>query len=103
VQKTGKEAQGGCGGLPQTVGDIQLLGTNPFVNFPENNYTALVNRIAQERELRDQERAALCQKPVQGYSAARRVESPLKDDGLMTIIMSAHKSAKEEDFYWLTK
>jgi hypothetical protein len=70
-QKTGKEAQGGCGGLPQTPGDIQLLGTNPFVNFPENNYTALVNRIALDRELRDQERAALCQKPVQGYSAAR--------------------------------
>ena len=102
MQKTGKDAQGGCGGLPQTVGDIQLLGKNPFVNFPENNYTALVNRIALDRELRDQVRAALRQKPVQGYSAAQRVESPLKDDGLMTI-MSAHKSAKEEDFHWPTK
>jgi len=102
VQKTAQEAQGGCGGLPQTVGDIQLLGKDPFVNFPETNYTALVNRIAQERELRDQGRAALRQKPVQGYSAARRVESPLEEDGLMTI-MSAHKSAKKEDLYWLTK
>ena len=102
MQKTAQEAQGGCGGLPQTVGDIQLLGKDPFVNFPETNYTALVNRIAQERELRDQERAALRQKPVQGNSAARRVESPLEEDGLMTI-MSAHKSAKKEDLYWLTK
>jgi hypothetical protein len=36
----------------------------------------------------------------QGDSAARRVEWPLEEDGLMTI-MSAHKSAKKEGFYWV--
>ena len=31
----GKEAPRGCAMLPQTVADIQRLGDNPYVNFPE--------------------------------------------------------------------
>lgn len=44
--------------LPQTVADIQRLGDNPYVNFPETNYTELVNSIAQEQNLRVQARGA---------------------------------------------